>query len=210
MKYSPRMILRTLYRRLFVYPQGGGRPLPKEVLDKEYASGNWGHFFSWDELPRHAVLAGAVHHFYARPAILDVGCGSGRLAQLLNAHPFESYLGLDISTEGLNRARALGLVGMDFCEGDFEAWRSDKMFDAIIFNECLGYAVDPGRTVEMFASFLRPEGRIFISIYRFGGEKPIWRRICEFAVVEAAASVMSDKDKIWDIKVLRSRSKIPR
>jgi SAM-dependent methyltransferase len=178
MKYSPQRIFRALYRKLVQDPRGEGRPIDKAVLDREYRTGNWDHFFGWDELPRNLVLAGAVHHFFPKdPEILDLGCGSGRLAQLYQVYPFSRYLGADISTEGVAKARALNLRGVEFIEANFETWRPPGFFDAITFNECIGYAKDPGVTIAAFAAHLKPGGRILVSHHRFGANEAQWRRM---------------------------------
>lgn len=199
-----------LVRKLFRDPAGFGRPVPKEALDGEYRSGHWEHFFGFDELPRNLVLAGAVNHFYPEPAVLDIGCGSGRLAQLFQRYPFSRYVGVDLSAEGLARARSLGLSRVTWVEADYETWRPDGAFDAIVFNECIGYARDPAATLSAFGGHLAPGGRFFLSHFRFGSYAAQWRRIGRVAEVEAATAVMGPRGQIWDIKVLRPREIPPR
>ena len=71
-------IIDRLLQKFVRDPAGYGRPVPVASLDAEYRSGHWDHFFSFDELPRNLVLAGAIHHHFPEgPAILDLGCGSG-------------------------------------------------------------------------------------------------------------------------------------
>lgn len=210
MKLSPSSIARALYHKFVVSPRGGGRPVPKEALDREYSSGQWDHFQSWEELPRNLLLAGVVRHQFPMPAVLDIGCGDGRLARLYQDYPFESYLGLDLSTEGLSRARALNLAKTDFVQGDFETWTTDRTFDAIVFNECIGYAVDPGALVGRLSAYLRKDGRLFISCFRFGNWEAIWRRVGTVATVEAATSIVSPEGKTWDVKVLRPSAETTR
>ncbi len=205
MKYSPARIFRFLHRRLVIDRQGLGRPIDKATLDSEYRTGSWDHFFGWDELPRHLVLAGAVHHYFPHVALLDVGCGSGRLAQLYQVYPFTRYLGVDLSTEGLAKARALNLKNTEFKEADFETWRPTEQFDAITFNECLAYSIDPGATLAAFIPSLKPGGRFFISHHRFGPAEAQWRRMDQVTEVEAATAVLSPNGSIWDIKVLKPR-----
>jgi len=190
-------------------PAGYGRPVPKEALDREYSSGNWDHFFGFSELPRNLVLAGAIHHFFPeRPAVLDVGCGNGRLATVFRHYPFSRYLGADLSGEAVARARALGLPGMEFIEGNYETWRPEGRFHAIAFNECIGYASDPAATLAAFGAHLEPGGLFFLSHFRFGSYAAQWRRmatVCD--TVEATAVMNAAGDQIWDIKVLRPRSR---
>jgi trans-aconitate methyltransferase len=186
-------------------PAGYGRPIPKAALDHEYRSGQWDHFFAFDELPRNLVLAGAVNHFFPRPAILDVGCGSGRLATVLQRYPFGRYLGVDLSDEGIARARALNLPGMEFREGNYETWRPEGRFDAILFNECIGYARDPAATLAAFTPHLTDGGLFFLSHYRFGNYEAQWRRMERVCEIKHATAVMSAQKQIWDIKVLKPR-----
>ena len=83
----------------------------------------------------------------------------------------------------------------------------DGQFDAIAFNECIGYARDPAATLQVFSPYLKPGGLFFLSHFRFGTYAAQWRRmagVCD--TVEAAAVTDASGEKIWDIKVLRPRS----
>jgi len=206
MKYTPARIVKAIHRRLVLDRKGHGRPIDKASLDNEYRTGNWDHFFSWHELPRHLVLAGAINHYFPNVSLLDLGCGSGRLAQLYQVYPYKRYLGGDLSTEGIALARKLNLANVEFMEVNFETWRPTEKFEAIAFNECIGYASDPGATLAAFAPFLTPNGRFFISHHRFGKNEAQWRRMEEVTEVEASTAVMSSKGNIWDIKVLKPRA----
>lgn len=189
-------------------PAGYGRPIPKEALDREYRSGNWDHFFGWDELPRNLVLAGAIHHLFPEsPRVLDLGCGSGRLATVFRHYPFARYLGVDLSSEAVARARGLQLPRMEFLEGNYETWRPGERYDAISFNECIGYAQDPAATLARFAEHLTPGGLFFLSHFRFGAYAAQWRRMASVCETVHATAVMSgDGTQIWDIRVLRPKT----
>jgi trans-aconitate methyltransferase len=192
-----------LVRRLILDPSGYGRPVRKEILDREYSAGHWDHFFEFSELPRNLIIAGAVNHLSSRPSVLDLGCGSGCLAKILQHYPLSQYIGVDLSSEGLARARALNLPNMTFVEGDFEVWRPERRFDAIVFNECIGYATDPAATLSAFIPHLSDRGQFFLSVYRFGNYRALWRRMERRCSVMNATSVTSAKGQVWDIKVLK-------
>lgn len=189
-------------------PAGFGRPVPVAALDREYRSGRWDHFAEFAELPRSLILAGAIHHcFPQEAAVLDVGCGSGRLAAILRHYPLSRYLGIDLSPAGIERAAALALPGMEFRQADFETWRPDARFDAIVFNESIGYARDPAGTLKAFAAHLNPGGRLFVSLFRSGSSAAQWRRMETVAgVVEATAVSDATGAKTWDIKILQART----
>ena len=203
MKTSPSRLLNRLWRRFVLEPAGFGRPIDPAVLDHEYRSGAWAHFHELRELPRQSVLVGYVTALYPQPAILDLGCGSGRLAQLFQPHPFRRYVGVDVSAEGLRLARALGLARCEFVEGDFETWRPAEKFDVILFSECVGYAHDPGALVAAFQPWLAPGGVAGVSHFRFGPWAAHWRRIEEHWQVLAATTVANSEGQTWDIKLLR-------
>ena len=186
-------------------PAGYGRPVPTTALDAEYRDGHWDHFFSFDELPRNLVIAGTVHQLCSQPAILDIGCGSGRLASLFQVYPFRRYVGVDVSHEGLAKARSLGLSHVDWIEANYETWRPTETFDAIVFNECIGYAHDPAATLAAFARHLAPGGNFVLFHYRFGSYAAQWRRIATVCEIVHATAVTSARRQTWDIKVLRPR-----
>lgn len=188
-------------------PAGYGRPVPTAALDAEYREGRWEHFFSFDELPRNLVIAGAVHQLFKAPAVLDIGCGSGRLAEVFKVYPFSRYLGVDVSREGLAKARDLNLPRVDWIEANYETWRPDGMFNAIIFNECIGYASDPAATLAAFVGHLAPEGRFILSHYRFGSYAAQWRRMATVCETLHETAVLSPKGQIWDIKILKPRAR---
>lgn len=197
--------LRHLRRQLLDAPRGFGRPTPAAVFDREYAGGRWDLLLTEDERPRYETLARLITAAAARPRVLDLGCGSGRLAQVLAPARPVRWLGVDLSSEGLRRARALGLDFAEFAEGDFEVWRppADEQFDAVVFNECLGYARDPRATVKTFAPFVRPGGVLLVSYYRSGNWRAIWRRITAAHPVVQATVVDNARGQTWDIRTLR-------
>jgi SAM-dependent methyltransferase len=192
-----------LRRRFLLEPAGYGRPIDRTALDGEYRSGAWAHFHELPELPRQSVIVGYVTQLHPHPAILDLGCGSGRLAQLFQPHPFRRYLGVDLSGEGIRMARGLSLDRCEFAEGDFETWRPAEKFDVIIFSECIGYARDPGALVAGFLPWLEAGGTVVISHFRFGHWQAHWRRIAPHARTFAATTVANANGQTWDIRLLR-------
>ncbi len=195
-----------LHYRLVHAPRGGGKPVPVHALDEEYRSGNWDHFTGPSEQARHEVLLELIYAYSNRPALLDLGCGSGRLASMLDPARIETHLGVDLSEEGLKRARALNLAHANFTSGNFEVWRPDRPYDVITFNECLGYARHPARTAADFGGYLSPNGVLIVSHFRWGNYSAVWKNLEDYFVVIDARTAANDRGQVWDIKVLRLKT----
>lgn len=207
---QPLSLLRRIWRRLhhtaYGRRAGLGQPVPAAALDNEYASGAWDHFFSPDELPRHQTLLEILRAVADRPRLLDLGCGSGRLASLLDPNQLADYLGVDIAEEGLKRARALGRPApLDrFERHDFETWSPPPgAYDLITFNECLGYAADPLATARRFAGLLPTGGHLVVSHFRHGNHAEFWRRLARAFTFEHTQIATNLRGQTWDLRVLR-------
>ena len=204
-RLSLQRILQGLVQRFIYSPLGGGKPVTETALDQEYASGNWNHFFSEQELPRYTALMRLIRdHSGQPPRVLDIGCGSGRLASLFAPDELADYLGIDLSKEGLSRAKKLGSLKARFVHGDFETWRPSETWDIIVLNEVIGYARDPGATVTAFLPFLAPDGVLIVSLYRWGNHAAIWRRIGRHALIKDHLEIQGPPGVIWDVRLLAS------
>lgn len=99
-------------------------------------------------------------------ALLDVGTGTGRMAELF-APRAERVTGLDMSPEMLRlaRARLQGLPAdrVDLVQGDFLALPfAGGAFDTVLFHQVLHYAQDPGAVLAEAARVARPGARIAV------------------------------------------------
>jgi len=131
------------------------------------------HAEEWDTLrslhapddPVEAALAAALAD---RPlgALLDVGTGTGRVAELL-ADGAAHVTGLDKSPEMLRIARArlqhLPAGKIDLVQGDFAALPfAGGSFDTVLFHQVLHYAQEPETVLAEAARVTRPGGRVAI------------------------------------------------
>jgi 2-polyprenyl-3-methyl-5-hydroxy-6-metoxy-1,4-benzoquinol methylase len=194
-------LLKRIRQRFLLGPAGFGRPLDRSVLDREYTTGAWDHFRQAPELSRQILVAGLVAHWHPQPRVLDVGCGSGKFAELLLVHRPFRYLGFDLSPAGLEIARQQGLAGCEFEEGNLETWASEELFDVIVFNEVLGYASDPAQVLARMSRQLVPNGHLVLSVFRSGHWEALWRRSERAVNIIHATTVTNDKGQTWDIRV---------
>ncbi|RAV98927.1 class I SAM-dependent methyltransferase [Pseudochryseolinea flava] len=135
----------------------------KESWEAGYEAGDWNFIEEPIEKNRSAVIAMYCAHLRPQGQILDVGCGTGTLFQVLSTEQQSNYLGIDISAVAVARAkqkkniRAIAVSAEDFT--------TDEKFDVIIFNEVL-YYLDYQQTLQRYKDFLKPNGLIIISMYR--------------------------------------------
>ena len=131
------------------------------------------HAAEWDTLrllhspdgPVEAALAGALDE---RPlgALLDVGTGTGRMAELFAAHAAQ-VTAIDKSPEMLRLARArlqhLPAGKVDLQQGDFTALPfAVGTFDTVLFHQVLHYAQEPETVLAEAARVTAPGGRIAV------------------------------------------------
>ncbi len=98
--------------------------------------------------------------------LLDVGTGTGRMAELFTARATH-VTGLDKSPEMLRIARtrlqALPADQVNLVHGDFAALPfADGIFDTVLFHQVLHYAFDPATVLAEAARVARAGGRIAI------------------------------------------------
>jgi LmbE family N-acetylglucosaminyl deacetylase len=193
--------LDRLIHRFILSPAGAGKPVAEEFLDAEYRSGAWDHFWGEDEEARHQILRELIEQRGSTLSLLDLGCGSGRLASLLNPHQVPDYLGVDLSEEGLRKARQQN-PDRTFLHANYEQWTPTQLYDVITFNECLGYARIPADTIATFSRFLKPGGCIIVSHFRWGNHAAIWKALANITTLADTREARNNKGQVWDLKIL--------
>lgn len=184
-------------------PRDFGRPLPRKTWDRQYRDGAWESLDSLDEFAHYLVIAGYVHYLFPSPTVLDVGCGPGRLAKLLEALGCASYVGIDLSPEAVRRARRRAPTRARFQVADLNRWRPGGRFSVIVFCESLNYAIRPIATLRRYARALRPAGGIIVSLYRHPNHRRIWKQAERHFAILDSTTVTNGRRQTWDIKVLQ-------
>jgi malonyl-CoA O-methyltransferase len=137
--------------------------------------------------------------------VLDVGCGKGRFARVLQErNPEAEVWGLDISEEMLSyvpagiQTRAGSMTDLPF---------ADSTFDAAYATESLEHAVDIERAVAEMCRVLKPGGRLVIidkNLEHWGKlETPRWerwfgRKELEGLLARYCRSVRSEYLSYWE------------
>ena len=131
------------------------------------------HAAEWDQIrllhsPDAPVEAALLEALNGQPLgrLLDVGTGTGRMAELLGPHA-AAVTGLDKSPEMLRIARArlqhLAPGALELIQGDFLALPfAAAHFDTVLFHQVLHYAQDPQGVLAEAARVTRVGGRIAV------------------------------------------------
>jgi SAM-dependent methyltransferase len=144
----------------------------------------------------------------ARPEVLDLGCGIGRLAAALAPHAGR-VLGLDVSSGmiGAARARCAGVPGLRFavCSGRDLAGQRDAAFDLVLAADVFPYLVQADlalaeRHLAEAARILRPGGSLVVLNFSYRGEEADRADLTRMAA-RAGLEVLRDGARplrLWD------------
>jgi len=117
------------------------------------------------EPAQQAVLEVMEHHIPTRPnAVLDVGCGTGRLLQSIHERwPDADLMGIDPTPGMVERARQL-TPSATFALGFAEALPlSDASVDVVVSTFAFHHWSDQGAGLREVARVLRPEGHFVLA-----------------------------------------------
>jgi SAM-dependent methyltransferase len=110
-------------------------------------------YFDWHQQP--GYWADITRHFATESELLDIGCGTGWLAE-----KFTSYTGIDGSPQAVEIARGLG---RNVIEGDVDEPLpfADEAFDAVVMKDLLEHVADPVALAREARRVMRPGGLLF-------------------------------------------------
>jgi trans-aconitate 2-methyltransferase len=115
-------------------------------------------------------------------AILDLGCGDGRLTRILAARwPAATVVGVDSSAEMLRAAAPLAVPGhVAFVRADLRAFRPARPLDLVFSNAALHWVDDHEDLVAQLADIVAPGGALAFQIPGNFGEPShtILRALC--------------------------------
>ena len=99
--------------------------------------------------------------------VLDVGCGTGAVLELLNGeYPNKRLVGLDLTPGMIDVARAKQLDNVRFVVGDAEALPfGSQSFDAVLCSNSFHHYPHPEKFFSEAVRVLRPGGRLILRDY---------------------------------------------
>ncbi len=177
--------------------------LGKRSWDAAFRRGAWDHLFDLDELAHYMVIVGFIAHMKDKPRVLDVGCGSGRLFQLVSRMGYASYTGIDLSSEAIGKIDLRESPRATFQVADATTFQPPGRYDAIVFSEMLYYAKDPVGLLVRYGWHLANNGAIIVSMIRFPTLGRLWRKIDRVFSTEEATTVENLSGRRWQVRLLR-------
>jgi len=194
-------LAKVLRYRFWIAPRGFGQSRSLQEWENQYRTGAWDYLYSVEELDHYSVIIGYLRHFFDRAEILDLGCGHGRLLDLLPPGGFQCYTGVDISTEAISRASQLNVDGARFVAADFETWTAHLAADVILFNESLYYGRRPTEIVKRFLPCLKPGGKVIISMFEDARSLVIWRHLDSILRPVHGVRLQADCGRSWIVRI---------
>ncbi len=116
-----------------------------------------------------ALVAALDDQVPARAAVLEAGCGTGRLANVLAARG-RDVLGLDLSMSALLRAEAFrrraGLVSVSFARANlFRPPVTPGSVDVAVARRVVQFTLNPAAAVAALGRCLRPGGHLVLGLH---------------------------------------------
>lgn len=173
--------------------------------DAFYGSAESNFLFSDAEVGRFGVIAELIRRRPGFSRVLDVGCGTGGLCDLLQAGDF--YFGIDISRTAVTRASAAH-PSRTFDAISLEAFSSEvDPFDFVVLSEVLFY-VDPVASIKRATASLKSEtGRLIVSVYSSPSGDALHRLLRErLDIMQEIQIITNTASLVWNVMLAKPRS----
>lgn len=159
------------------------------------------------------ALTSILPYIASGARVLDVGCGNGRLAPLLDRErPGTTYVGLDVVPELIELARAQGdrltattaeFHVADITHADWSQALQDRTFDCGVALAVLHHIPSFDLRVQVLQEIvclLAPRGRLILSTWQFLDNARMRRKIVDWAEVSIPPDTVEPGDHVLDWK----------
>jgi SAM-dependent methyltransferase len=169
--------------------------------------------FADSRSPTDPTLSSILPYIPVRARVLDVGCGSGRLALLLDRErPGATYVGIDAVPELIEvaRAQASALNNIapqfhvaDIARPDWSLVIGSLIIDTVVCLATLHHIPSfklRACALREMAGLLAPRGRVLLSTWQFLDSDRLRRKIVDWAEVGISEGALEPGDYLLDWK----------
>lgn len=154
---------------------------------------------SYDEIMYYPLYKKIVNKLNYHDVILELGCGVGHLAQMLEENQYKSYLGLDFSEKAIELAKEKSK--QRFICSDIMTDKLDYPYDVIVSTEFFEH-VEYSNVIERIKKSARiifsvPNFLIDSHLYAWNNHKEIKRDFSKYMYINTIHTVIEIKDKKW-------------
>ena len=167
--------------------------IDRDRWNYQYDKGLWDGLKGLDELARFSVIVGYIKFLKpGQPEILEIGCGEGFLQQRLQTQNYGRFVAFDISDSAIKNAQAQADEKCTYLVADMDKYEPTGQFDMIVFNESIYYSKHPLKTLQRFATYLKANGLLLVTINDHKHSDALWQDIKDgFELLDEAKTVTS-------------------
>lgn len=145
-------------------------------------------FSNWTSTEADAVVARSLD--WSGKRVLDIGCGTGRLARMLRAAGAAEVVGLDYAAEAIAHAEAeTADAAISYVCADVFDYTPDRRFDALTTLGTMEHMDDPAAFLRRTAGFIGEDGRIVVTCPHFLNLRGIvWMTLAQLLLVPMSLS----------------------
>lgn len=164
--------------------------------DYKYRKGTWDYM--GNEKKRYDVIVNLIKESVIEsPRILDLGCGYGALNQYLNVNDYSYLLGIDLSSNAIQRAKDKNYPNTHFQVADIHQFSTIQKFNIIIFNEVLYYLDNQSEIVARFSNYFIKNGFFIFSFY--GIREDLIAELANSYILVKKEIISQSDEVIWGI-----------
>ncbi len=179
----------------------------RQKWNDAYRRGRWEGLKDPAEEPRLDAVAMMLRKHAPHARVLEIGCGEALLQRRLSATDYTRWAGIDLSDVAIARSQQYAGSGVTYESGDMLSYKTDEMFDAILFTESIYYVPQRDQLIQCYCAFLQPQGVFIVSVHDQACSFQVWSEV--ESVLDLIETVVTENERgQWTCKVLRPRSPV--